>query len=110
MIDSPYQREDIGFTFTVLPLGEIATDPGFRPGEWFVKHTDQAGMFIIPLEDELKLFAGDDPLWEQPTKAVFNREENVVLLLKIGEIEFEQAIMTLLHRSAAELYIAVDSK
>lgn len=109
MIDQPYERQDIGFSFIVAPLGEIITDPGFKPGEWFVKFTDKQGIFVILLEDNLKHFKGDDPVLAQATKAIFNGDETVVMLFKVGTIEEEKAIVTLLHRTAATMYIAVDS-
>jgi hypothetical protein len=110
MLDKKYEREDLGFTFTVSPLGEIVTDPGFKFGEWFVKHSDAEGVFIIPLDEELHYFAGGDPLWNQPAKAVFNQLETVVMIFKLGTVESERHIMTLLHRSVAHAYTEIADK
>ena len=110
MFDQKYEREDLGFTFVVSPLGELVTDPGFKAGQWFVKHTDEVGIFIMPLEEELAYFSGNDPVWNRQVKAIFNATENVVLICKVGAIEREQSIITLLHRSAMCKSYYIESK
>lgn len=105
-----YEREDLGFMSMVSTLGEIVTDPGFKPGEWFVKHSDEKGIFIIPLDEELTYFKGDDPVWLQVTKAVFNDTETVVMLLKAEAIEEEWHTLTLLHSSVAHVYTTCADK
>lgn len=110
MFDQEYEWEDLGFTYIVSPLGEIVTDPGFKAGEWFVKHTDEKGLFIIDLEHELAHWAGNDPVWDTAAKAVFNSLETVVMIFPVGKILKEWNIITLLHSSVAYAYSDIKEK
>ncbi len=105
-MDEEYKYEDLGFTFTIAPVGEIVTDPGFRPGEWYVRHADEQGIFVVPLDHELAHFDGNDPLWDKPAKAVFSPDNSVIMLFRIENTAIERKMITLLHRSAAEAYIS----
>ena|SRR5258708_35925889 len=108
-----YEMEDLGWTYTVSPLGEIVTDPGLAPSAWFVKHGDPQGIYFIPLDEELVYYSGDDPLWNVLAKAVYNKAKTVVMIFKLGTlitVEKDRHMLTLLHRSVVGAYTKAEDK